>query len=55
MKKENRVFFRSETEAKQLGFRPCGHCMKLKYQLTVLQQAGKPDIDIKKPVLEGRA
>lgn len=32
MKIENRVFFASETEAKQNGFRPCGHCMKAKYQ-----------------------
>ena len=32
MKLENRVFFTSETEAKKNGFRPCGHCMKTKYQ-----------------------
>lgn len=32
MKKENRVFFTSEEEAIQQGFRPCGHCMKNKYQ-----------------------
>ncbi len=31
MKKENRVFFESETEAIQLGFRPCGHCMHDQY------------------------
>jgi methylphosphotriester-DNA--protein-cysteine methyltransferase len=43
MKKENRVFFRSEREAKQCGFRPCGHCMKLKHQLAVLKQARKSD------------
>jgi methylphosphotriester-DNA--protein-cysteine methyltransferase len=28
MKKINRVFFSSEHEATQAGFRPCGHCMK---------------------------
>lgn len=28
MKTENRVFFRSETEAEDMGYRPCGHCMR---------------------------
>ncbi len=32
MKKDNRVFFASEAEAISLGFRPCGHCMREKYQ-----------------------
>jgi len=32
MKRENRVFFSSESEAIENGFRPCGHCMKEKYQ-----------------------
>lgn len=32
MKKENRVFFISESEAVKNGFRPCGHCMKVNYQ-----------------------
>ena len=32
MKKQNRVFFVSEKEALQQGYRPCGHCMKAKYQ-----------------------
>jgi methylphosphotriester-DNA--protein-cysteine methyltransferase len=32
MKKENRLFFVSENEAVNGGFRPCGHCMKQKYQ-----------------------
>jgi len=32
MKKENRVFFISENEAINNGFRPCGNCMKVKYQ-----------------------
>ncbi len=32
MKKENRIFFISVKEALQLGYRPCGHCMKSNYQ-----------------------
>ena len=32
MKKQNRVFFVSEKEAINSGYRPCGHCMKIKYQ-----------------------
>lgn len=32
MRKQNRVFFKTEEEASQLGFRPCGHCMQTKYQ-----------------------
>ena len=31
MKIENRVFFKNETEAIQLGFRPCGHCLRDRY------------------------
>lgn len=31
MKRENRVFFSSEKEAKNNGYRPCGHCMKKDY------------------------
>ena len=31
MKEENRVFFSSEHEALENGYRPCGHCMKTKY------------------------
>lgn len=31
MKKENRVFFESEKEAIQNGYRPCGHCMRKEY------------------------
>ena len=31
MKIENRVFFRSEREAINEGYRPCGHCLKTKY------------------------
>lgn len=32
MKTENRVFFSSEKEAIQNGYRPCGNCLSLKYQ-----------------------
>ena len=32
MKKENRVFFHSASEAVTKGFRPCGHCMKAEYK-----------------------
>ncbi|MGG8495264.1 Ada metal-binding domain-containing protein [Tenacibaculum sp. TC6] len=31
MKRENRVFFSTEKEAIENGFRPCGHCMKSQY------------------------
>lgn len=31
MKKENRVFFKSETEAVNSGFRPCGRCLHDRY------------------------
>ncbi len=32
MKRENRVFFSTENEATENGFRPCGHCMKTEYK-----------------------
>ncbi|RYG49355.1 MAG: metal-binding protein [Chitinophagaceae bacterium] len=32
MKRENRIFFRSETEADNNGYRPCGNCMKAAYK-----------------------
>jgi methylphosphotriester-DNA--protein-cysteine methyltransferase len=31
MKTENRVFFKSEAEAKAKGYRPCGHCIREEY------------------------
>ena len=31
MKKENRVFFFSEEEAQKSGYRPCGNCLRIKY------------------------
>jgi methylphosphotriester-DNA--protein-cysteine methyltransferase len=31
MKVENRVFFENETEAKNLGYRPCAICMRKEY------------------------
>ncbi|UII23779.1 Ada metal-binding domain-containing protein [Fulvivirga ligni] len=33
MKHEYRVFFLSEEEAREQGYRPCGHCMREFYQL----------------------
>ncbi len=33
MKKTNRIFFCSEKEAIDMGFRPCGHCLKEKYKV----------------------
>jgi methylphosphotriester-DNA--protein-cysteine methyltransferase len=33
MKKINRIFFTSENEALESGYRPCGHCMKSAYQI----------------------
>jgi methylphosphotriester-DNA--protein-cysteine methyltransferase len=33
IKKENRAFFASETEAIRKGYRPCGHCMKKEYKI----------------------
>ncbi|WP_223609204.1 Ada metal-binding domain-containing protein [Chryseobacterium sp. OSA05B] len=33
MKRENRIFFRSEKDALENKYRPCGHCMKEEYQL----------------------
>lgn len=32
MKQPHRVFFTSEEEAIQNGFRPCGHCKKTAYE-----------------------
>jgi len=32
MNRSNRVFFSSETEALQNGYRPCGYCMKAAYK-----------------------
>lgn len=39
MKRENRVFFRSENEAVKEGFRPCGHCMKIAYKKWIYSTA----------------
>ncbi|RYD70094.1 MAG: metal-binding protein [Sphingobacteriales bacterium] len=35
MKKENRVFFNSEKDSLENGFRPCGHCLKEKYKIWI--------------------
>ncbi|WP_344975956.1 Ada metal-binding domain-containing protein [Compostibacter hankyongensis] len=32
MKRENRVFFTSEQEARQNNYRPCGRCLKIEYK-----------------------
>jgi methylphosphotriester-DNA--protein-cysteine methyltransferase len=32
MKPENRVFFATESDAIQAGYRPCGHCMPFAYR-----------------------
>ena len=32
LNKKNRIFFSSEQEALDHGYRPCCHCMKLKYK-----------------------
>jgi len=32
MKKSNRVFFESATEAEDAGYRPCGHCLREEYK-----------------------
>jgi methylphosphotriester-DNA--protein-cysteine methyltransferase len=32
MKKENRVFFKDAWEARGLGYRPCGRCMKAAFE-----------------------
>lgn len=31
MKIDNRLFFKSETEARSVCYRPCGHCMRGAY------------------------
>ena len=33
MKKKNRVFFDRIEQAKELGFRPCGHCLRADYKI----------------------
>lgn len=40
MKKQNRVFFSNEQEAKENGYRPCGHCLREKYLLWNEQGSG---------------
>jgi len=32
MKRENRIFIESEQQALESDYRPCGHCMKRKYE-----------------------
>lgn len=33
MKNENRIFFKTIEQAKELGFRPCGHCLYADYKI----------------------
>ncbi len=33
MKRQNRVFFKSIEQAKEFGFRPCGHCYRTDYKI----------------------
>ena len=33
MKTKNRVFFKTIEQAKELGFRPCGHCFRADYKI----------------------
>lgn len=40
MKKQNRVFFADEVEAKDYGFRPCGHCLRKQYLKWIAQESG---------------
>jgi methylphosphotriester-DNA--protein-cysteine methyltransferase len=32
MREENRIFFYSEKQALENGYRPCGHCMPIAYK-----------------------
>jgi len=45
MKRENRVFFKTEKEAISLGYRPCGHCMRIAYK----QWKSEPVLQPKQP------
>ena len=33
MKTKNRVFFKTTEQAKEIGFRPCGHCLRANYKI----------------------
>ncbi len=43
MKKESRVFFSGEEEASKTGYRPCGNCLKIKYN-DWKRMLSKPDL-----------
>ncbi len=32
IKRTNRLFFSTEKQAHEMGYRPCGHCMKSEYK-----------------------
>lgn len=40
LKKNNRIFFTSESEAIDFGYRPCGHCMPTEYRQWKLARNG---------------
>jgi len=52
-KRQNRVFFGSEREARDAGFRPCGNCLRQDYQawkknhelagVALIQMPSRPD------------
>ena len=39
MKRENRVFFGSEHEAIENGYRPCGHCLREQFKQWKMTQS----------------
>jgi methylphosphotriester-DNA--protein-cysteine methyltransferase len=49
MKRGNRLFFVSQNEAIENGFRPCGHCMKIEYRKWICLNKSEP-IKIQCPV-----
>ena len=44
MKMINRVFFSSEAEAIEEGYRPCGHCLEEKYKEWQMQKTSSAAI-----------
>jgi methylphosphotriester-DNA--protein-cysteine methyltransferase len=44
MKIENRVFFESEAEAMDAGYRPCGNCMRNRVVMAIFFIGLKTDL-----------
>ena len=42
LKRPNRVFFASEQDALDAGYRPCGHCLKPKYKAWIYSKTIQP-------------